>query len=153
EMPDPLIMRNGEKVKSVAQWRQRREEMKEILEFYELGHAPPPPGNVSGDELKSSEGLDGTARFRLGHLKFGPGQKLCVDVAIFRREGDGPFGTVVNPSFFGTPGTVSANVAAAQPAVTTNAAIRGKRPGFGAPLTPEAAAHNFETQLKRGYAL
>ena len=153
EMPDPLVMRNGEKVKSVAQWRQRREEMKEILEFYELGHAPPPPGNVRGDELKSSEVLDGTARFRLVHLKFGPGQKLGLDVAIFTPKGDGLFPTIINPSFFGTPGTVSTNAAPPQPAVTTNTTIRGKRPGFGAPLTPEAAAHNFETQLKRGYAL
>ena len=47
EMPDALTMLDGQKVTTVEQWRQRREEMKRILEFYELGHAPPPPGNVT----------------------------------------------------------------------------------------------------------
>ena len=46
-MPDVMTMADGAKVTTVEQWRQRREEMKEILEHYELGHAPPPPGNVN----------------------------------------------------------------------------------------------------------
>ena len=54
EMPDPLTMNDGRKVTTREQWRARREEMKQILEFYELGHAPPPPGNVPGHFPRSS---------------------------------------------------------------------------------------------------
>ena len=46
ELPDVMTMNDGTKVTTVAQWRARREEMKAILEHYELCHAPPPPGNV-----------------------------------------------------------------------------------------------------------
>ena len=48
EMPDVMTMNDGTRVTTHAQWNQRREEMKGILEYYELGHAPPTPGNVSG---------------------------------------------------------------------------------------------------------
>jgi hypothetical protein len=72
EMPDLITMNDGTKITTVAQWRLRREEMKRILEHYELGHAPPPPGNVSGLDLQSRRVLDGAAKFRLVHLKFGP---------------------------------------------------------------------------------
>lgn len=37
-MPDVMTMNDGTKVTTVEQWRQRREEMKQILEHYELGH-------------------------------------------------------------------------------------------------------------------
>ena len=72
EMPDAMTMNDGTKVTTVAQWRARREEMKAILEHYELGHAPPPPSNVSGQDVKSGILLDGTVKYRLVHLKFGP---------------------------------------------------------------------------------
>ena len=43
EMPDVMTMSDGTHVTTITQWRTRREEMKAILEHYELGHAPPPP--------------------------------------------------------------------------------------------------------------
>jgi hypothetical protein len=51
EMPEVLTMNDGTRVVTVEQWHQRREEMKQILEYYELGHAPPPPGNVTGQDI------------------------------------------------------------------------------------------------------
>ena len=84
EMPDVMTMADGTKVTTMEQWRQRREEMKEILEDYELGHAPPPPGNVSGQDLQSYPVLGGAANFRLVHLKFGPQEKIGLDIAISR---------------------------------------------------------------------
>jgi hypothetical protein len=33
EMPDVMVMSDGTKVTTVEQWRRRREEMKQILEF------------------------------------------------------------------------------------------------------------------------
>jgi hypothetical protein len=159
EMPDPLTMLNGQKVTTPEQWRQRREEMKEVLEFYELGHAPPPPGNVTGADLQSRALLDGTVNFRLVHLKFGPDQKLGFDIAILTPAGGGPFPTIINPSFFSTPGVRSTNtpVIASAPAANsagTNSLTRTARGlFFGGPVIPETAASNFNNCLARGYAV
>ncbi len=149
EMPDPLVMTNGQRVTTPAQWRQRREEMKQILEFYELGHTPPPPGNVSGHDLQARPVLDGAANFRLVHLQFGPGEKLGYDIAIFTPKGDGPFPTIINPSFFNTPGVTNIPAVATN-SMPTNSALRRM---FGGPVTPENAANGFSNLLSRGYAI
>jgi len=158
EMPDVLTMLDGTRVTNIVQWPARRAEMKAILEHYELGHAPPPPGNVSGTDVRSQTVLDGTANFRLVHLKFGPDQKLGIDIAIFTPTNTGPFPTIINPSFFMTPGvnftngmTTSAPVGNTN-ATGTNSAAR-PRFNFTAPVDPERAAHGFSNQLNRGYAI
>jgi hypothetical protein len=139
ELPDVMGMLDGTKVTTPAQWRLRREEMKQILEFYELGHAPPPPGNVTGQVLQSRTVLNGAADFQLVHLKFGPEEKLGFDVAIFKpANGSATFPIIVNPSFSSTPG------------VTTAAPTRG--PSLGS-SDPEVAARGFSNLLSRGYAI
>ncbi|MGH7994636.1 MAG: hypothetical protein ACREDQ_14030, partial [Limisphaerales bacterium] len=148
EMPEAMTMADGTKVTTVAQWRVRREEMKAILEHYELGHAPPPPGNVSGEVLQSRTLSDGAVKYRLVHLKFGPEEKLGFDIAIFTPATSGPFPTIINPSFFNTPGVAVTN----PPAATTNSPAR-PRFNFNAPVTPERAATGFSNQLGRGYAI
>jgi hypothetical protein len=154
-LPDVMTRADGTKVTTHAQWQQRRDEMKEILEHYELGHAPPPPGNVRGQELQSRPVLDGAANFRLVHLQFGPEQKLGFDIAIFTPAGKGPFPTIINPSFFNTPGVGSTNVVVARAPVSTNNASTNARPrfNFNAPVDPERGARGFSNQLARGYAI
>jgi hypothetical protein len=161
EMPDVMTMNDGTKVTTPAQWRARREEMKAILEHYELGHAPPPPGNVSGQDIQSRTMLDGAVNFRLVHLKFGPGEKLGIDVAVFTPAKGGPFPTIVNPSFFSTPGvgftnnsaTQSADAVTNQSAVATTNSVARPRFNFNAPVDPERAARGFTNLLNRGYAI
>ncbi|HLX94992.1 MAG TPA: hypothetical protein VKU37_04535 [Verrucomicrobiae bacterium] len=153
EMPDAMTMADGTKVTTLAQWRARRGEMKAILEHYELGHAPPPPGDVSGQDLKSGLLLNGTVKYRLVHLKFGPGGNPGFDIAIFMpAKSAGPFPTIINPSFFNTPGVAVTNQPLALPVVTTNSPGR-PRFNFNAPVTPERAAEGFTNQLDRGYAV
>ena len=154
-MPDVMTMADGTKVTTPEQWQQRRDEMKEILEHYELGHAPPPPGNVRGKDLQSHAVLDGAANFRLVHLEFGPQQSLGFDIAIFTPAGKGPFPTIINPSFFNTPGVSPITVAPARTEISTNAASTNARPrfNFNAPVDPERAAGGFSNQLARGYAI
>jgi hypothetical protein len=160
ELPDVMVMDDGTKVTTPEQWQKRREEMKAILEFYELGHAPPPPDNLIHEDLQTGTLLDGTVRFRLVRIKFGPEHKYGLNVAVFTPNGDGPFPTIINPSFFSTPGVVTTNAPPAQTIATTNqttggtnAAAPRRFPGFGGPVTPEAGARSFEAQLKRGYAI
>ena len=158
EYPFAKSMADGTKVTTLAQWRTRREELKAVLEHYELGHAPPPPGNVSGQDIQSRTVLDGAAKFRLVHLKFGPGEKLGFDVAIFMPAKGASFPTIINPSFFSTPGVNFTNGPTAQSAevntnsTSTNSAAR-PRINFGGPVDPERAARGFTNLLNRGYAI
>jgi hypothetical protein len=144
-LPDPLVLEDGRKITTPEQWAQHRDKMRQIIEYYAIGHAPPPPGNVTGRELQSQPVLDGKARYRLVHLSFGPDGKLGFDAAIFTPVETpvlkGPFPTVVQPSFNSTPGVNFAPV--------TNAA--GKV--VFKPVTPEAAAADYAAVLERGYAV
>lgn len=86
EMPDPLIMKDGTKVTTMAQWKLRRREMIRILEDYEYGHMPPPPGNVKGTETTSmTRIISGSVKadYRKIHLSFGKDGKLGFDLGIF----------------------------------------------------------------------
>jgi hypothetical protein len=109
ELPDPMTMKSGAKVGTLEQWKARRREMIEILEDYEYGHMPPPPGNVKAAVVTPARrvtpgarggfgmrGLEGAAPgeasagsaglqadYRKLHLTFGPGEKLGFDVGIF----------------------------------------------------------------------
>jgi len=97
-MPDVLTMNSGRKVKTAAQWRQRREEMKRILEYYAVGQAPPAPGNVKGREVISQLLMNGQVKYRLVHLTFGPKESLSLDIGIFTPAEGGPFPALISPS-------------------------------------------------------
>lgn len=159
EMPDVMIMNDGTRVTRVEQWIRRRAEMKAILEHYELGHAPPPPGNVRGQDIQSRLVLNGAVRFRLVHLGFAPGEKLGFDIAIFSPTNAGPFPTIINPSFFMTPGVNFTNSPATQSTevrthgASTNSTARPRGFAFSSPVDPERAARRFTNQLNRGYAI
>ena len=101
EMPDVMTLNNGRKVKTLKQWDERRAEMKRTLEYYAVGLAPPPPGNVKGVEVSSQMLMDGKVKYRLVHLTFGPNESLSLDIGIFTPATGGPFPTLVSPS--GTP--------------------------------------------------
>jgi hypothetical protein len=101
EMPDVLTLDNGRKVKTERQWAQRREELKRILEWYAVGQAPPPPGNVKGKEISSELLLCGKVKYRLVHLTFGPNESLGMDIGVFTSVGNRSVPTLISPS--GTP--------------------------------------------------
>jgi hypothetical protein len=102
ELPDPLVMRDGSRMTTTEQWSKRRAEIKRVLEYYAIGSMPPPPGNVTGHEIKSQTVRDGTVKYRLVQLTFGPDEKLELSIGIFTPEGGvGPFPAVIMPG--GTP--------------------------------------------------
>jgi len=100
EIPDPLVMNDGTKVTTSDQWARRREEIKRIIEYYDTGLAPRPPGNVVGTVVKTQTKTDGT-NYRLIHLTFGPNQSLSLNVGIYEPAGNGPFPAVITAG--GTP--------------------------------------------------
>ena len=102
-MPDVLTMNDGQHVTTPAQWTKRREEMRQILEYYAVGQAPPPPGNVKGRVVSSQAVMNGKVNYRLVHLTFGPpghGEEasLSLDIGIFTPAGNGPFATLISPA-------------------------------------------------------
>jgi len=101
KMPDIMTLNNGQPVKTIAQWRIRREQMKRLLEYYAVGQAPPPPGNVKGVEVSSQMLANGAVKYRLVHLTFGPNDSLSLDIGIFEPATGGPFPALISPS--GTP--------------------------------------------------
>jgi hypothetical protein len=154
-MPDPLLTDDGKTITTPESWLRRREQMKQILEYYALGHAPPPPGNVVGHERESRMLADGRGSYRLVHLTFGPGEKLGLDLSIFLpAETNGikaPFPTIVQPAFF----AISENPPPVTNALTagTRSAPAKKPPGYHSFITPEAAAGQYAQALNRGYAV
>ena len=144
-LPDPLVLANGGRITTPAQWAEHREEMREIIEHYAIGHAPPPPGNVTGQILKTQTVLDGQATYQLVHLSFGPDGKLGFDAAIYipveTATIKGPFPTIVQPSFASTPGIDFTPV--------TNSVNHRV---FTA-VTAEDGATNYLQPLGRGYAV
>lgn len=89
EMPDPLVMNDGTRVTTTAQWQTRRLEMIRILEDYTYGHMPPPPGNVKAGTVSEPRRV-GDADYRMLHLTFGPGESLGFDLGIFTPAGKPP---------------------------------------------------------------
>lgn len=91
ELPDPLTMLDGTKVTTVEQWKLRRQELMQILEDYEYGHMPPPPGNVKAATTTVSKRVSSgssEADYRMFHLTFGPDEKLGFDLGLFTPVGD-----------------------------------------------------------------
>lgn len=101
EMPDVMVMNDGTKVTTRAQWEKRREEMKRTLVWYAVGQMPPPPGNVHGQELHSELVLNGSVKYRLVHLTFGPERQLFLNIGIFTPVTGGPFPAIISQA--GTP--------------------------------------------------
>src|SRR5262249_44441794 len=95
EMPDVLVAADGTRVTTRAQWEKRREEMKRILAYYAVGQMPPAPGNVKGDETARETVLDGSVRYRMVHLTFGPERKLALDIGIFTPVAGGSFPAII----------------------------------------------------------
>ena len=171
-MPDVMVMDDGTRVTTRRQWEARRQEMRRILSYYAVGQMPPAPGNVKGREIQSELVLDGTVKYRLVRLTFGPASQLSLDIGVFTPVKGGPFPAVILQG--GTPpgGTVlprlpqgpnqgrGENVlllvgpvppAASGPAPSAAPAGRGR--GSVAPPTPASVAAQRADVLRRGYAL
>lgn len=91
----------GGSVWSQESWRQRRAEMRLLLEHYAVGHAPPAPGNVVSTVLESKTLHHGTVDYRLIRLTFGPDSALHLDIGVFVPLGSTAVPAVIFPQ--GTP--------------------------------------------------
>ena len=172
-LPDVLVMNDGTRVTTARQWQARRQEMRRLLSYYAVGQMPPPPGNVKGREIQSELVLDGTVRYRLVRLTFGPKSGLSLDIGVFAPVLGGPFPAVILQG--GTPpgGTLlprlpqgpnqgrGENVlllvgpmpSAGGSSASVTTAARGGARGPTVPPTAASIAADRAEVFKRGYAL
>jgi len=166
ELPGFMTLNNGKPVKTVKQWNQRREEMKRVIEYYEVGLAPPPPGNVKGQEVSTQLVNDGKVKYRLVHLTFGPQSSLSLNIGIFTPATGGPFPVVIYPSQL-PPGATAlprlaqgANQGSGEDALLVTGPMSAKESSdhaarLRAAFAPKSAETIAETNpaLAHGYAL
>jgi hypothetical protein len=168
EMPNVMVMNDGTKVTTPRQWQKRREEMRKILQYYAVGQMPPPPRNVKGNVVLSETALDGTVKYHLVRLAFGPGSKLGFDIGVFTPAQGGPFPAIIMMGSTPPGGKVLPRVAPApsstgrrlnamqvvSPAIPTPAAVPEgpTRDMFGGIITTESMAKQNADLFRRGYA-
>ena len=72
EMPDPLVMLDGERVKDKRQWeRERRPELKRLIQHYMYGFAPPAPRIRAKVERVNPSLFNSKATLKEVTLRFG----------------------------------------------------------------------------------
>jgi glucuronyl esterase-like protein len=100
ELPDPFLFLDGSRVRTASDWQRRRSELKELIQFYEYGHMPPPPDKLAV-AVRVSDGPTGSRATLLTldlTLSVGDiGGAFPVSVAL--PSGPGPF-----PAFISTGG-------------------------------------------------
>ena len=98
-LPDPLKFLDGRPVRTAAEWRLRRAEIRQLFEKYDIGTFPPKP------KLDRVVALDETAgkgyTVRNVRLEYGPGSKGSTRVQVMIPEGKGPFPVLISPNLAG----------------------------------------------------
>jgi hypothetical protein len=84
QLPDPLVMLNGERVTSKEQWiSKRRAELKALFQYYMYGFAPPAPDNLEAKtERTDSRALNGKATLKEITISFGPPQTPKIHLLL-----------------------------------------------------------------------
>lgn len=91
-LPDPLVLDEGVTnipVKTMKQWNEKREWMKEQLMKYISGTFPPAPDNLRSEII--SDRMDGEVRLQMVALSFGPGHEAKLTMELMIPAGEGPF--------------------------------------------------------------
>ncbi len=91
-LPDPLVLDEGKRnipVKTMEQWNEKREWMKEQLKKYISGTFPPAPDNLKSAVI--SDRMDGKVRLQMIELSFGPGHEAKLTMELMIPPGEGPF--------------------------------------------------------------
>jgi hypothetical protein len=74
DLPDPLVMFNGQRVTSKEQWiEQRRPELKQLFQHYMYGYLPPAPKPYHAKVIfENKNAFNGKANLREVQIAYGP---------------------------------------------------------------------------------
>ena len=108
EIPDPLVMFNGERVTTREQWFQkRRPELKALFQYYMYGFAPEPVKVKSKVEREDRQAFGGKATLKEVTLAFGPPETPRIHLLLVVPNGRrGPAPAFVGLNFCGNHAVV-----------------------------------------------
>jgi pimeloyl-ACP methyl ester carboxylesterase len=98
-LPDPLKFLDGRPVRTAAEWRLRRAEIRQLFEKYDVGTFPPKPKLDRVVALDETRGKGYTVRNV--RLEYGPGSKGSTRVQVMIPDGKGPFPVLISPNLAG----------------------------------------------------
>jgi hypothetical protein len=89
ELPDPLVMLDGQRVTTKKQWvQERRPELKRLFQHYMYGDLPAKPGPQRFEVLgEYPDALGGKATLKLVRIHCGDDQAPRIDLALFFPNG------------------------------------------------------------------
>ncbi len=100
ELPDPLVMFNGERVTNKQQWiEKRRPELKALFQHYMYGYLPPPAKIKATVEHEDTKAFDGKATLREVTISFGPPDTPPIHLLLVipnQRKGPAPVFVGIN---------------------------------------------------------
>ena len=96
QLPDPFLMNSGQRVSTARDWRQRRDEIKGILQYYEYGFMARAPLSWSVALISSGSWFGGMAYRYNMTLRVDATKTIAMGVNVYTLGGAGPFPVVVN---------------------------------------------------------
>ena len=109
ELPDPLVMFNGERVTSKQQWfDQRRPELKELFQHYMYGYLLPPRKIAAKVLHEDAKAFGGKATLREVAISFGPADTPPIHLLlVIPNERKGPAPVFAGLNFCGNHALVN----------------------------------------------
>jgi hypothetical protein len=109
ELPDPLVMFNGERVASKQQWfDKRRPELKALFQHYMYGYLQPPAKIAAKVEHEDSKAFGGKATLREVEISFGPSGTPPIHLLlVVPNQRKGPAPVFVGMNFCGNHALVN----------------------------------------------
>lgn len=100
--PEALAFFDGRRVTSKDEWeRQRKPELRSLMQHYMHGIMPPPPSNTVGTVTDSQTVLEGNGVDKRVKISFGPAGTLSIDLHLLLPSQRGePVPVFVYPSFY-----------------------------------------------------
>lgn len=156
ELPDPLVLLNGDRVTSKDQWfKQRRPELRELFQHYMYGYLPPSLKIEAKVEREDRKALDGKATLKEVTIAFGPSGTPPIHLLlVVPNERKAPAPVFVGMNFTGNH-TLLKDPAIRLPTVWMYA----NRPGVEKNRATEAGRGTqfdtwaFDQAIARGYAV
>lgn len=156
-MPDPLVMLDGRKVTSQAQWvKQRRPELKALFQHYMYGQIPPKPAHVEVKLIgEYRDFLNGQATLKLLRLETGPAKAPRIDLMlVLPNQRPGPAPVFLTMNFCGNQAlTADPRVPLGQAWVYSTCAGCSNNVPTEASRGTQVESWPLEEIVRRGYAL
>lgn len=95
KLPDLFSFADGKCVRSAKDWERRREEIKQILQYYEYGHLPPRPHSLVVKDLKKRFLSEYQTTQEKMTLVIGSAGKVSMRIALYRPEKAGRLPVII----------------------------------------------------------